>query len=689
MSTTEIIEIPHVILEQRKNRRKKPTRSIGPQGTQKQVRLVEVQKSVSSPIRQKKLRKRNRIPKSIRPQPSNSRTRVLGTGVVRAGQFGKPTIRQDGYDSCLFVGEDYVGTVSCQGTGEGAATVGDILFSTIVNPRLITGTALYNESLNWEKWTIKSLSFHFDTTQGTQKTGSVYAFIDTDPVDTLTNSPTNLNVAVRSAFSMSAAFWNTFDCAYPPDRKFTDMFIAPNGNDTRFSQGGILYVVYGGGAENATSIAIWNVTVRYEIEFRVRSLGNGGSSLGANTTFTNTNPVTASLLKGAAAVAGSQIPVTLDGDGAFSIPKYITDVNNILVSAFVGETNLSGVTELEKLALNLTNGSILEGVPSWTGIFSNTSFEQTANWLLGGSNGLSGVLNAAMFGGTYAFPTLKVLFTAVPKNVTSLGQLHHGVLHIPKGVGDPNPSGETIAWQSQSLGTWDGAPENLYAALQTGLNDPTSLNNVLWIPGGLSPDAAETNSSDYCWADTNVSDCSLTFPVPICYTNTAIQSGILYVDLFTTCELPGWSGGSTSANVWRVPYGAPTPPTTVLFDSLGPYGGQVFESMGALIDLATIPVGFWIQLDFISTKSKASSSNVMCAAAIVIYPANGVYWKNDEGKQRFKELLKEKHQRKMKMLEAQHARKMMKKRVPYICSDDEEPEVKHEIMPKLEVRRNV
>lgn len=588
-----------------------------------------------------------RIPRRIKPQSSGIRTRVLGTGVMGEGRMGVNTIEHTGPDSCIFYGQDYIGSMSVQGTGAGANAVGDILFSTIVNPRLITGSALYNESLNWEKWKIRKVSFQFITTKGTNDKGSVFAFIDTDPVDTFTNDPTNLNVAVRSANSVEASLWNTFEVAYPPDREFTDIFIAPNGNDTRMSQGGVLYAVYAGGNESATSTVTHNILIKYEIEFRIRSLGNGGTSLGANTTFSNANPVTNSLLKGAIAQAGSQIPVSLDADGNFSIPKAITDVNNILVSAFVGETNVSGMTELEKLALNLTQGTTLEGVPSWTGIFANTSFEQTANWLLeGGSSGIAGALTAAQFGGTYLFPTLRVLFTAVPKTVTSLGQLSYGIFHIPSGLSDPNPTGEVVAFQSEGLNpTWSGAGTDIFVnGLVDGLNDPMSSNNQLWIPGGISPNAVETTHSVLFGTPTaGGGTTELPVYIPVSSTNSALQAGILYVDYFMQVD-SNFTGGATSCEVYRHSYGSSGGTLITVYDTIGPYGATLFESLGILLDMKTIPVDNWIEVLLASSKTAAAGShNAAATIAITMYPDNGVFWADEEEKREFAERLRCKH----------------------------------------------
>jgi hypothetical protein len=391
------------------------------------------------------------------------------------------------------------------------------------------------------------------------------------------------------------------------------------------------------------------VIIRYEIEFRVRSLGNGGTSLGANTTFVNSNPVTEYLLKGATAQAGSEIPVSLDGDGNFTIPKHITDVNNILLSAFVAETNKSGMTELEKLALNLVAGTILEGVPSWTGIFANTSFEQTANWLLqGGPTGLTGAITAAQFGGTYLFPALKILFTAVPKSVTSLGQLTHGIFHIPAGLSVPDPEGEPAVYQIEAEGPWSGNPTEIFTATGTGLWDPDSPNNVFQLRGGISPNVDETTQTELITLSVISGSTSLlSLWLPNSYTNSALQSGVIYVDYFITCELPGWTGGSTTMGCFRHPYGSLTS-TGQTFTLLGPYGGQIFESIGGIVDLATIPVGNWVGFGIGSTKSAAGAMNVDVSVAVSVYPADGVYWNTDEEKQEFIEKLRHKHEKKYK-----------------------------------------
>lgn len=284
-------------------------------------------------------------PKSQGPRVT---TRVVGTGVEAPKWTGRVPHRKLSGDgrTCEYRSMDYVGTISIPST----AQVGDVLFSLSLSPLLVPATRLQKEAGQWERYRPRAWEFLLSSMHGTQFDGQVIAFVDPDPADVWSNTPLNINKAAAQFNSQPDNVWKNFETRLPIVPGVPDFYTNPTtSSDVRFTQAGVLRVVYTGGCvfpQGVTSHQLFNVYQWVDLMFAQPELdvvSGSSSSVGRVSTTQSTR---ANLLNGAK--VSSAIPVTLTPNGAQ------IDTGNL------GGSNL--VVELIAEAQNLSNAASSFGV---------------------------------------------------------------------------------------------------------------------------------------------------------------------------------------------------------------------------------------------------------------------------------------------------------------------------------------
>lgn len=370
------------------------------------------------------------------------------------------TRHRDLRDQTVFSGSDFLTTVAFDPTH----SVGKVLASLRVSPSLWSGTRLEIESRNWEKYLIEQMEFKFVSTQPLTTGGQIVTFIDRDPKDTLNDSGQNLLIAAAASGNMRANATQHFSVRLPADKYQPDLYIHPasqNDADVRLSVAGILYVIYAGGYNLAVNNnVVWNVYVHYRVRFINKQLSpQVASTGGSRTQIVSSAPTIGNLLNQATKVV-EQFPVDVSGDGKFSIPSSITDVNNVLLTTEIGEENSFSTRVSELFNLSLDFGQIEEGntVPAW--VERGTSGLFTNSWIL------SAVQGAGITGALYttvknmAPKDANFLFSLIPKTVTSFKKIaapsHCAVVGKIRGLRE-NPMYEGDSLSSNAIIEWDGA----------------------------------------------------------------------------------------------------------------------------------------------------------------------------------------------------------------------------------------
>lgn len=289
------------------------------------------------PLRKVSKTKQRKQPKSHIPR---ALTRVVGTGVEApkwTGRVPQRHLSRDGR-SCEYRSMDYVGTVSISST----AQVGDVLFSLALSPLLVPATRLQKEAGQWERYAPREWEFLLSSMHGTTFDGQVIAFVDPDPADVWTNSPLNINKAAAQFNSQPDNVWKNFETCLPIVPGVPDFYTNPvTTSDVRFTQAGVLRIVYTGGCvfpSGVTSYQLFNVYQWVDLRFSQPELEVAAtSSIGQAKT---TTPLPTNLLNGA--TVSSAIPVTITSSGA-NIDTGNLGGNNLVVELITQASNLSDV----------------------------------------------------------------------------------------------------------------------------------------------------------------------------------------------------------------------------------------------------------------------------------------------------------------------------------------------------------
>lgn len=273
---------------------------------------------------------------------SRAITRVVGTGVEApkwAGRVPHRRLSDDGR-SCDYSSVDYVGTVSIAST----AQVGDVLFSLVLSPLVVPSTRLQKEAGQWERYAPREWEFLLSSMHGTTFDGQVIAFVDPDPIDAWTNTPLNLNKAAAQFDAQPDNVWKNFETSLPIVSGVPAFYTNPlSSSDARFTQAGVLRVVYTGGCvfpQGVTSHNLFNVYQRVNLRFSQPELDITQAAAPQVGQAKTTTPTRANLLNGA--TVSSAIPVTITPTGA-DIDTGNLGGNNLVVELIAAAENLSDV----------------------------------------------------------------------------------------------------------------------------------------------------------------------------------------------------------------------------------------------------------------------------------------------------------------------------------------------------------
>jgi hypothetical protein len=256
---------------------------------------------------------------------------------------------------------------------------------------------------------------------GTTFDGQVIAFVDPDPADVWTNTPLNINKAAAQFNSQPDNVWKNFETRLPIVSGVPDFYTNPvSTSDVRFTQAGVLRVVYTGGCvfpSGVTSYQLFNVYQWVDLTFSQPELdisSGASSSIGKVST---TQSVRTNLLKGA--TVSSAIPVSITPDGA------TVDTSNL------GGANL--VVELISQGQNLSDMAASFGVDLGIDEALDTvrqvvrlpehgvgeTLEAVSQFLLSGDKSWN--LNPQAFGLTNVqLPSTVMNLFAVPATITTL-----------------------------------------------------------------------------------------------------------------------------------------------------------------------------------------------------------------------------------------------------------------------------
>jgi len=273
-----------------------------------------------------------------------------------------------------FSGSDFIGTISLQAN----SNPGDILYITNVRPTNHVNTRLFYEAQLWEKWDIISWQYVLAPLKSKMYNGNCISYVDTDPVDTLGNSPNNLAIAIAHSGAVPKNIFEKVVVSVPKDRRYTDLFVSPQTGDQRLWSAGNFRVVYGGGAPAETTV-IYHVYIHYKVRFRIRQLHVEAGLVGNSGKLKTNVPAAGNLFNQA---VNTGLPVTVTDDG-IEFPADLLAGQNVLLEAAVGATNNTSSLPLEfNFFEDLISGNIIDKVKEKLDIPPDLSGEALASFLL-------------------------------------------------------------------------------------------------------------------------------------------------------------------------------------------------------------------------------------------------------------------------------------------------------------------
>lgn len=413
----------------------------------------------SNAPRKKSNAKNNKGSKPRKQMQTRSTTRVVGTG-TKATQAKKA--KKERKQTFLSVGSDMLGRI----TLNNGTVANTLIWEQPINPRLFLNSRLATESLTWEKYRIKRLTFHLAATSGTNTNGTAVAYFETDPMDPTPEDPMREAYAHRGEKPLN--LWEHKDVHFPTDRFLTDLYIAPNGADLRFSQAGKFRFVYGGGADTSLAREIYVVSMSYEILFINQSLDTT-AELGAQSIVDFAGGYVGGRWTSNPEYLKNDLGTFVDGTGAIHIPSNVLQSGNLQCSLFVETDNKDGDDPayqntatrefIPKIELSGGGGSfeiepkkqVLKAVT--TSVDEEPTLD-TITWVLK-TTGLAAdtivkITNAATYASLIAIPHMRLMMNPTPKlagpfakyGLDSNCRVHHRSLLAPS---DPvGPSRDSL-----------------------------------------------------------------------------------------------------------------------------------------------------------------------------------------------------------------------------------------------------
>lgn len=193
----------------------------------------------------------------------------------------------------------------------------------------------------WERYKVHSWDLEFITTQSTTIPGQIMAWVDPDPADAWTSSPSNLSKVAAQGNSVAQNVWRNFNVCLP-NVGSKEFYTNPTtSSDPRFTQCGVARVINAGGFSLTTPTTVYQIYQTVDLTFLQPELSSATVSAPVGRASTS-SPIAASLLKGATVASG--IPMSVGTDGTVNIDTSNNGTMNILVEVATKVANSSNVS---------------------------------------------------------------------------------------------------------------------------------------------------------------------------------------------------------------------------------------------------------------------------------------------------------------------------------------------------------
>jgi hypothetical protein len=220
-------------------------------------------KTVVVPLPKRAKRRRNR-------QRGPRATGMIGVA-SRARNMMRPMATKTARDGhmCRFRGTDFLTSISIGGT---AAAAGDVLYTTVVNPKTLGVSRLATVSALWERYKFRSLKFRYEPVAPTTTAGQLLGYVDYDTYDDPTGvaGVQNLQRAAAHYGESPVELWSRTFWEIKDVDPLTDLYVDSDGTDPRWTNQGRLVVL--AASAIASSTACGNIYLDYDVEFFIPQL---------------------------------------------------------------------------------------------------------------------------------------------------------------------------------------------------------------------------------------------------------------------------------------------------------------------------------------------------------------------------------------------------------------------------------
>lgn len=227
-----------------------------------------VAKAIATPTKGKK--------KNSGRRARRARARASGVSVAyNASNFMKPMSQRSSSDGhmCRFKGTDFLTAVTI---GASNAAAGDVLYTTVVNPKTLGISRLATVAQLWERYKFKRLRFRYAPVCPSTTAGQLIGYVDYDTYDDPTgiSGVQNLQRAAAHYGEKPVQVWQGEEKPVSWDIKdidpLTDLYVDSDGTDPRWTNQG-RFVLLAASAV-AANTACGNIYLDYDIEFYIPQL---------------------------------------------------------------------------------------------------------------------------------------------------------------------------------------------------------------------------------------------------------------------------------------------------------------------------------------------------------------------------------------------------------------------------------
>jgi len=305
--------------------------------TKRSKKTKRTRKGAQRPVAGQKATRPARKRRARKGKRSNAMS-VGSVGVAsRAQNIMRPMRSKTANDGhmCRFKGTDFVAAITIGGT---AAAAGDVLYTTVVNPKTLGVSRLATVSALWERYKFRSLKFRYGPVAPTTTAGQLIGYVDYDTYDDPTGiaGVQNLQRAAAHYGEKPVQVWDKTFWEIKDVDPLTDLYVDSDGTDPRWTNQGRLVVLAASAIANGT--ACGNIYIDYDVEFYIPQLeltpttGHGLKQTGSGTLNASNILGTTRTLEG-----WTNIPVTATST-AFTLPA-----GSYLIAGIVGGTVISAV----------------------------------------------------------------------------------------------------------------------------------------------------------------------------------------------------------------------------------------------------------------------------------------------------------------------------------------------------------